>query len=141
MGRGAKHGEVIMTVGDAVGMSVGLILVALAAGLIATLSAHDAVERNKLIGIRTRATKSSSVAWARGHAAARPALWTLAMTSTASAVAIVLVSITLRGTSGQGTITGALTGISSALALTLLVLATLRADRAAKKTEHPEGEE
>ena len=56
-----------------------LVTTVVASGLMLVLM-RTGLERNDLIGLRTRATKASDESWRVGHAAARPVLGAVAVT-------------------------------------------------------------
>lgn len=53
-------------------LSVGLVLSGLVQLLVSTRAADGRIKRNRLAGIRTRATMESEETWQRAHQAARP---------------------------------------------------------------------
>lgn len=77
------------------GLLIGVVVLTLVCGSIASASAKGALPRNGAIGIRTKATKSSDAAWDAGHRAAVPMMrWTtwfgVLMTMVTAAAVIVL---------------------------------------------------
>lgn len=54
------------------GLLIGVVVLTLVCGSIASASAKGSLPRNGAVGIRTKATKSSDAAWDAGHRAAVP---------------------------------------------------------------------
>lgn len=115
--------------GDVViGSSVATLLLALACVALHVAAKDDSLPpRNRLVGLKTKATLRSDEAWAAGHAAARPALRVGAVVG-ASSVVVALVTAFVTST---GAAVVALVGLVTVLAL--LVTATLKANRAAAR--------
>lgn len=119
--------------GTAAGLALGLLSIGLTVGWVASLVRSRSLEPNGIVGLRTRATRSSAEAWYAGHDAAMPALWGAAIASTCLAFVNMGVAVVLRdSTRADSAVTVA--GISSfAVVLVLIAVATARADRAAKQ--------
>ncbi|MDF1705848.1 MAG: SdpI family protein [Aeromicrobium sp.] len=108
--------------------AASLVSVALLLGWCAGASRAGTLERNALIGIRTRATMASDAAWAAGHHAAEPALRAAAWACGAAGLVGTVLAIV-------GTwLAGVAVGAGYGALLVMLVLATARASRAARAT-------
>lgn len=84
------------------GLLIGVVVLTMVCGSIASASARGALPRNGAIGIRTKATKSSDAAWDVGHRAAVPLMrWTTWFGVLMTVVTIVAV-IVLRPGEGPG---------------------------------------
>ena len=102
-------------------VSVGLLL-----GWTAHASRTDGLERNALIGIRTRATMASDAAWHAGHRAAARPLDVAAWASAGSGVVGTVMAI------AGWWIAGVVVALGYVALLALLGVATIRAGRAAR---------
>lgn len=102
-------------------VSLGLLL-----GWAARSSRTGTLERNALIGIRTRATMASDAAWDAGHRAAAPVLEVVAW---ASVVTGLVGTVTAIADSWLAAVT---VSVGYAALFVLLGLATARANRAAR---------
>ena len=120
--------EQIMTVWVAVALSLLVTVIAVLAG-------RGSLAANGLVGIRTRALKSSEAAWRAGHRAAVPVLIGL---SAASAAAGVVVLVVTRGRGADATNMAGLWVIG--LVAAGIVVAALRANSVAAGTD-PEAHE
>ncbi|MFY2788080.1 SdpI family protein [Rhodococcus sp. MALMAid1271] len=87
-------------------------------------------EPNWVIGIKTRATKSSKEAWVAGHRAAYPFMMAGATHCLASAV---LIAALLLIDPSPGTAVLVLSGALALGAAVILAMSGIKADRAAKK--------
>lgn len=113
--------------------ALGMVVIAAVCGLLARMTRLHQLEPNGVIGLRTKATRSSPAAWQRGHDAARP--WVLAAAGAAIGAGVIFVLV------------GALSGASTAdeavptwsilvgyVAVSAVVVAAgVVADRAAKR--------
>ncbi|MEG9226142.1 SdpI family protein [Aeromicrobium sp. Sec7.5] len=104
-------------------VSLGLLL-----GWTAHASRGDGLERNSLIGIRTRATMASDDAWHAGHRAAAGPLGVAAWSSGATGVTGTVLAI------AGSWLAGPAVAVGYVALVVLLVVATLRAARAARST-------
>ncbi len=102
-------------------VSLGLLL-----GWMAQASRGDGLERNSLIGIRTRATMASDDAWRAGHRAAAALLGVAAWSSGGIGVTGTVLAIAGSWLAGVAVAAGYLALV------VLLVTATVRAGRAAR---------
>ena len=102
--------------------------VVIAAALMLVLM-RTGLERNDLIGLRTRATKASDESWRVGHAAARPVLGAVAVTGV-----LLLVTTALAYAFSRPEVwpAAAVAGPGAALTFGMLIYASVLADRAAK---------
>jgi hypothetical protein len=87
-------------------------------------------EPNWVIGIKTRARKSSKEAWVAGHRAAYPSMMTGARHCVASAVVI---AVLLLINPSPGTTVLVISGSLTLGAAVILAMSCIKADRAAKK--------
>lgn len=122
-------------IGLALGLAPSFALGALLFGMVARSAAEGSLDRNGLVGIRTRATRSSDEAWRAGHAAALPSMRVAGRVSLGSAV--VLPGVALAGV-GPGVV-GAVAGAAAAVLIGVLLLASRRADRAARAVARLQG--
>jgi hypothetical protein len=101
-------------------------------GIVATVTTRAAARgelaRNGMMGIRTRATRSSDAAWEAGHqAASRPMYWC----AVACAVSLVVVlGVAVAGGSDGGVLLTA--GVGGAVVMALLLFAVRQANGAAR---------
>ena len=95
-------------------------------------AAGGALDRNGLVGIRTRHTQASDAAWVTGHAAALPRVGRTVPVAALTVVAAVVGAVL--GGSGWGVVVG-LTGLLTEAAV--LVSATGRANTAAREAAAP----
>lgn len=125
---------------------VGVPLLAVAIGIAAVCLLQHHLTRsgaaremgpNRLVGIKTRATLASADAWARGHAAAQPALLAAAVTGLGAGVPLALVHVATGGVGGAGFVVAC---ASTTVAVLVLVgVAVGRANGAARRSR-PDGE-
>ena len=109
-------------------VALGLVLLAVAGA-----ARSGGLERNGLVGIRTRSTRSSDRAWAAGHLAAAGALRTTGwLVLAAGALTLLLPLLVPDGYAGAAAGAGAGTGYLALLAG--LLVSTRRANRAAQAT-------
>lgn len=102
-------------------VSLGLLL-----GWACRTSRTGTLERNGLVGIRTRATMASDAAWDAGHRAAAPALGAAAWACGVSGLAGTVLAIVGSWLAGVAVVGGYLVLTAT------MVVATVRAGRAAR---------
>jgi hypothetical protein len=111
-----------------IGGSVTTLLLTLACLALHVGAGDDSLPpRNRLVGLKTRATLRSDEAWAAGHAAARPTLRVGAFVG-ASSVLVVLVTAFV-----AVPVAAVVAVVGSLAVLGLLIGATLKANRAAER--------
>ncbi|GAA1725996.1 SdpI family protein [Aeromicrobium alkaliterrae] len=119
--------------GTAAGLALGLLSIGLTVGWVASLVRSRSLGPNGIVGLKTRATKSSPEAWYAGHDAAVPALWSAAIAATTLAFVNIGLAVVL-SESKRADSTVTVVGISSfAGVVALLAFATMRADRVARR--------
>jgi uncharacterized membrane protein len=117
-------------VGTAAGFAGGLVVLALVCFAVSLGISAGSLSPNGLLGIRTRATRSSDEAWYVGHRAAQPVLRLTGLACLASMAGLLVL-----GTTSAGDDVVVLAGLASyAVVVLLLVVAAVRADRAARGT-------
>lgn len=119
-----------MSAGAAVPLVGGLLTLALVLLAVASGARSGSLERNGLIGLRTRSTRSSDAAWAAGHRAAYGALRATGWLCAGCAAVTLLVQLVVPA-SPAALLTG---GVGYAGAVAGLLVSTRRADRAARRS-------
>lgn len=110
----------------AIPLAAGLACLALLLGSLVGAAAGGSLPRNAMVGIRTRATKASDAAWSAGHRAAAPVL----KASVAVAVVFAVVTLAAGTLSDDWAFAVGMTGMAATVAL--LLVATARANSAAR---------
>lgn len=126
-------GGQVSAIGTAVGLSAGLIAMALAAYAVAALAKSRHLPLSGMIGIRTRATRRSEASWIAGHDAARSALLTAAVIGVCGAATTVPLGLALASQQNGENIVLVLGLSTYVVVLALLGLATSRANTAARE--------
>lgn len=116
--------------------AIGLWVVAAVFALLARQIRNDALPRNHLVGIRTRATLRSDAAWQAGHRAAEPLTRRTAQVAAAAGALTVLVAAGLEwagvAESAAVPVTLAVLGLGYAVFLVLTLRLAVLAHRAAR---------
>ena len=110
----------------------GQIVIAVLCGLMAHMTRLGQLERNGVIGLRTKATKSSDRAWQVGHDAARPMLLLTSITAAATAVVLIAAGGLHDDPNAQNAVPTWSLIVGYAVVVLLLTAAGVVADRAAK---------
>lgn len=110
----------------------GLVVVALLCSFMARLIRLRQLEPNGVIGLRTRATRSSRRAWDAGHDAARPLMLVTAITAATTAALLVTAGAMSNADLAADAVPTWLVLTGYTVVLVLLVAAGVVADRAAK---------
>jgi hypothetical protein len=118
--------------------SIGLLVMAVVLHALEHQVATGTLERNGLVGIRTRATMTSDEAWRAGHSAANPRVRAAAYAGYGFAAVAIVSGIVLLALDADGWVLAvplvtALVGYAASLAL--LLLAAQAANRAARRVE------
>ena len=108
-----------------------LVTTVVASGLMLVLM-RTGLERNDLIGLRTRATKASDEAWRVGHAAARPVLVAVAVSGV---ILLVTTALAYAISRPERWPAAAVAGPGAVLTFGMLIYASVLADRAAKRVQ------
>ncbi|MFD7505141.1 SdpI family protein [Streptomyces sp. NPDC059850] len=118
---------------------VGLITLGAMIHYVKNQVASGSIERNSVIGIRTKATMSSDHAWQAGHTSAAPMLTVTSLTAYAVGAISLAISLvlTLSDTENPAVIIVPLTGIVVVLAL--LTAAAVKANSAARAVDSSDG--
>ncbi|GAA2911236.1 hypothetical protein GCM10020221_03740 [Streptomyces thioluteus] len=114
---------------------VGLIMLGVVMHYVKNQVASGSIQRNSVIGIRTKATMSSDSAWEAGHAAASPMLTVTYLTAYAvGAITLAIgLALMLSDAENPAVIIVPLIGIGAVLAL--LTAAAIKANSAARAAD------
>ena len=115
----------------AAGLSTGLLL--LAALMVYIARSGEGLGVNSEIGIRTGATKASAEAWVAGHRAAAASLTAGSWVAAGAAVLTVVVAVVV----DDATVVGIVGVLGYAATIYCLVVATRRANKAARQVSTP----
>jgi hypothetical protein len=112
--------------------AVSLLVLSALTHALAMTAADGRLDRNSLVGIRTKATRASDVAWTAGHRAAAPRLRTASRVGYAAAAASIVASAISAAVRWTAPIAFA-TAMGGTLAVTAWIgLASARANSAAR---------
>lgn len=114
--------------------AVGLLSLSGLLHAIARQATTGRLGRNSAVGIRTRATRASDPAWRAGHRAAGPWLLASAVTGYGTGLLAAAFSVTLVLIGGNNVAPSAIGLSGYSLVIILLLVATARANRAARAT-------
>ncbi|GAB3213524.1 SdpI family protein [Marinactinospora thermotolerans] len=115
-----------------VSLAVGLLTAAGVLLAVARSAAKGELERNPMVGIRTRTTLSSDAAWRAGHRAAAPWLTRAAQTALVAGIVSGVIAVVQAVTGAGGAAVLAVPGAGWILFLLLVVVAVRRADTAGR---------
>ncbi|WP_432489196.1 SdpI family protein [Kineococcus sp. SYSU DK018] len=114
----------------------GLVVLAVLLGVMASAVHSGGLERNSLMGVRTKATMHCDECWRVGHRAAEPGLRRAGWVAAVAAVVCVVLALLSSGRSWGEAVTLTAFGVSYAGVVAVLLHATVVAGRAARAV-HP----
>jgi uncharacterized membrane protein len=121
--------------GAGVAPAFALLLLAGVLQLVRTATASGRLERNGLVGIRTRATRRSDAAWDAGHLAAGPWLLAAAVTGCTAGLAALALAAAAAATARSGAVALVVALLGNGAVLVLVAAAARTADRAARAVQ------
>ncbi|MBT2484184.1 MULTISPECIES: SdpI family protein [unclassified Microbacterium] len=113
-------------------IAAGFFLTAVIFGSMSRAMKNESFDRNRALGIRTRATLASDEAWSRGHIAPVPWVWSSAIAATVFGLALASLGFMGAEASNPAVIVITLGGFASVLAC--LIISGIVANRAARAT-------
>lgn len=111
-------------------IAAGFFITAVIFGFMSWAMKSDSFDRNRAIGIRTRATLESDEAWSRGHIAAAP--WMLSTAVAAAVAGFSIAALGFMGVDASNLAVVILTLGGFAVVLACLIAGAAVANRAAK---------
>ncbi|MFC3232086.1 SdpI family protein [Streptomyces nitrosporeus] len=119
--------------------AVGLLALGAVIHYVKNQVAGGKIQRNSVVGIRTRATMSSDGAWQAGHASAVPVLKATFLTAYATGATSLVLGLALSSGDAGNPVAFIVPAAGYAVVLALLIAASLKADAAARAVDRPDG--